>query len=91
MNCGTVTSATTGEPLTAEMLQEMFEKILKNKVTYKACDYIERGTVVIVNHEEIRKTIPGYTERGKTVMYNPADERISEVLTDNTQQCLLYQ
>ena len=60
--------------LTEQDIAKVINEFLSQSVSYKSSNYLPKGTVFVLDHEEIRKTIPGYMERGRTVVYSSLDE-----------------
>jgi hypothetical protein len=70
---------TDGENLTVGRIKESLNEVLKYQVKFKRMPYLEKYQVIILDYEKIRNDMPfkqllDDKQRGKAVLFNPADE-----------------
>jgi hypothetical protein len=74
---GFVTSAAhqakTELTLSLDTLVKLWEEAQKNKIEFMESPYIQKGQIVYMDFEKLRRERLGVKERGKRVFYSPDD------------------
>jgi LEA14-like dessication related protein len=66
--------------LTMNDIYQAVDEISKHQINARASLYVDIDSVLVIDHEEIRRAIIYHTERGKTIVYNPNNKLIKEEL-----------
>ena len=69
--------------ISKEQLNGLVEELEKSKVNYIQSYLVEKGTVVIIDHEKMRKTYPYHEERGKTLLVNTSDTKLIKAISES--------
>ena len=66
----TIVSTTNNDSISSEKLLKLYEELLKNKTEVIMSPLVPKNEIMIVDCEELRKTYPNMTARGKRIFCN---------------------